>query len=630
MEEQKLQDTFWHTQEAGEVLTDLESDQERGLSNDEVKRRLDNFGPNRIRSGEMTPWYIILLHQFTDPLIYILLLAAVVSFFFSEYIDASVILIVVLLNGSIGFVQESRARKAIHSLSEMSVPQATVIRNGEEVEVESEDVVPGDITVLASGGRVPADARLLKADDLVVDESALTGESESVVKQTEPVEDRKAVPGDRLSMVFSGTNITSGRGLGIVVRTGDASELGRIAEKTQEMEQVKTPIQKKMAWLGKAIGVAVLVLCALIVAAGLILGWELQDIVRTAVALAVGTVPEALPIVLTVTLATGVRRMARRNAIIRSLPAVETLGSTTVIGSDKTGTLTTNQMTVKAIWAGGQRYEVTGTGFSPEGEIKPADEDAAQELDKAVRQTILAGLLANETRELPDEEGQGGGDPTEMALLVSAVKAGYEPEKTREEYSEVDIIPFESELQFMATLNETPDGRCVFLKGAPEAVLGRCSRQMSSNGEEEDLDADAAEETAHHLADEGYRVIGLTFRCGDIGKFEDKDPGGDFVFAGFQGMEDPVRPEAVEAVRAAREAGIRVLMLTGDHARTARAIGDRLGIGEDGPKRDATSRTSQTKSLTASWVTSTSMRGSHPSTSSDWSNGSRPRDTSWP
>jgi magnesium-transporting ATPase (P-type) len=339
-----------------------------------------------------------------------------------------------------------------------------------------------------------------------------------------------------------------------VVFTGEASELGRIAEETQEMEQESRRLSRKK-WPGsaKAIGIAVLMLCTLIVAVGLLIGWELRDIVRTAVALAVGTVPEALPIVLTVTLAVGVRRMARRNAIIRSLPAVETLGSTTVIGSDKTGTLTTNQMTVKALWAGGRRYEVTGTGYSPEGEIKPSEDGPREELDKAVHRTILAGVLANETKKLPDEEGRGGGDPTELALLVSAMKAGYEPEKTREEYPELDIIPFESERQFMATLNETPEGRCVFMKGAPEAVLNRCSKQISAKGEEEDVDTDAALEKAHTLAEEGYRVIGLAFRYDEMDQFKEKDPGDNFVFAGFQGMEDPVRPEAVEAVKAARK-----------------------------------------------------------------------------
>ena len=583
MEKAKLQDTTWHTHSPEDVLKKLESDNEKGLTGNDAKKRLERYGPNRIRSGEKMPWYRILLHQFTDPLIYILLLAAVVSVFFQEYVDAAVILIVVLLNGAIGFIQEYRARKAIQSLSKMSAPKATVIRDGEEMEVDSEKVVPGDIVVLASGGRVPADARLLSSEGLVVDEAALTGESEAVSKQTEAVEDAKAVPGDQLCMAFSGTSVTSGRGSGIVVRTGETSELGRIAEKTQEMEQVTTPIQEKMAWLGKAIGVAVLVLSAVVVGTGLLLGWELREIVRTAVALAVGTVPEALPIVLTVTLAVGVRRMAKRKAIIRQLPAVETLGSTTVIGSDKTGTLTTNQMTVKAIWTGGRRYNVSGAGYETDGEISQEEDDSKDKNDAALQQIILAGLLANEAESLPDEDGEGGGDPTEIALLVTALKAGLEPKQTRQEHSRLDSIPFESERKFMATLNETSDGNRVFLKGAPEAVLDHCSRQLKTDGGDEELDKEAAREMADKLADEGFRVIGLAFGSVDADTFDGEDPGKELIFAGFQAMEDPVRPEAVDAVKAAHEAGIRVLMLTGDHVRTARAIGAKLGLSsEDG------------------------------------------------
>jgi calcium-translocating P-type ATPase len=330
-------------------------------------------------------------------------------------------------------------------------------------------------------------------------------------------------------------------------------------------------------------------------------------VVRTAIALTVGAVPEALPIVLTVTLAVGVQRMAKRNAIIRSLPAVETLGSTTVIGSDKTGTLTKNQMTVKVIWSAGQRFDVSGSGYDAEGEIEPAEGEGGK-VGEAVRLTALAGLLANEAKGLPrrrDEKGEqgggdhsdpngdeeeGGGDPTELALLVSAIKAGWDPEETRAGYAQLDIIPFESDRQFMATLNETPDGRCVFLKGSPEAVLERCTRRLARDGREEALDADAAREMAGDLADQGYRVLGMALSYRDIERFEDGDPGSELVFAGFQGMEDPVRPEAVDAVAQAREAGIRVIMLTGDHARTARAIGAQLGLG-NGDSRAVEGRT---------------------------------------
>ncbi len=584
MDRKTLSDTPWHVRSTDDVISKLDSDSENGLSNEEAQKRLEKFGPNRIRTGEITPWYEILLNQFTDPLIYILLFAAVVSVLFQEWIDAIVIIAVVLLNGAIGFIQEFRARKAIRSLAKMSAPKATVIREGEENEIENENVVPGDLVQLNSGSRVPADVRLLKALDLEADESALTGESETVTKQTEPIEDEKAVSGDQFSMVFSGTNITRGRGLGVVVRTGDSSEIGQIAEATRDVVSVKTPIQEKMDWLGKAIGIAILVLSVVVVIIGLLLGWELRDIVRTAVALAVGAVPEALPIVLTVTLAVGVQRMAKRNAIIRQLPAVETLGSTTVIGSDKTGTLTANEMTVKAIWAGGRRFEVTGQGYEPEGEIQL--NGSHDDIPEPLRLTLLAGLLANETESLPGEgedDEEKSGDPTELAVLVASAKAGYDFKETRNKYKQLDIIPFESERQFMATLNETPEGACIFIKGAPEAVIERCSQQLNSNGKEEKLDVDFARDEAHKLAEEGYRVLAMAIRqADDMDKFEDENPGDGLVFVGFQALEDPLRQEALEAVKSAQNAGIRVVMLTGDHVDTARAIGRQLGLGDNG------------------------------------------------
>ncbi|TVR50796.1 MAG: HAD family hydrolase [Gemmatimonadales bacterium] len=619
------QDTPWHVKEADDAVQELDTDPEQGLSAEEAGDRLERHGPNRIRSGKSLPWWKIMLHQVTDPLIYILLVAAGVSLLIQEYADTAVILAVVVINGVIGFVQEFRARRAIEALAEMTAPEALVVREGEEQQIPSEDVVPGDIVLLAAGSRVPADLRLLTAEELHADEAALTGESEPVSKQVEPVDDENAVPGDRFSLAFSGTHITRGRGRGVVILTGDASELGRIADATREVGEVETPIQKKMGRLGKQIGVAVFILSLLVVAGGLLVGMELNEIVRTAVAMAVGAVPEALPVVLTVTLAVGVQRMAKRNAIIRSLPAVETLGSTTVIGSDKTGTLTSNQMTVRAIWTGGRRFEVGGQGYEVEGEIAPAEDDDG-EVGEAVRLTVLAGLLANEAKAIPrrdeedednedddgddgsdgddggeDEGGEDGdkgdnddngvgGDPTELALLVSAAKAGLDLEETRREHEQLDLIPFESDRQFMATLNETPDGRRVFLKGSPEAILERCNRQLTADGGETDLDLDAAREAAEEMADDGYRVLAMALDYQDRESFEENEPGSDLVFAGFQGMEDPVRPEAVDAVRAAKGAGVRVLMLTGDHTRTARAIGGQLGL-HDGEGRAEDGRT---------------------------------------
>jgi len=587
IEEQELRDTPWHTRPGDEVVEGLNTDPKKGLSKEAARERLEEYGPNRIRESKGDPWWSILSRQFLDPLIYILILAGLVTLVFQDYIDSAVIFAAVLINGTIGFIQEYRAQKAITALAEMSAPKAHLRRDGGTVEVPTDEVVPGDIVRLKSGTRVPADVRLLKAEDLRVDESALTGESDAVQKQADPVEDEKAVPGDRLSMAFAGTNVTRGRGVGVVVQTGSASQLGRIAEKAQEVGEARTPIQKKMDHLGKLIGLGILGLAGVVGVVGFFREMSLHEIVQTAVAMAVGAVPEALPVVLTVALAVGVRRMADRNAVIRTLPSVETLGSTTVIGSDKTGTLTSNQMTVRAIRTAGRRYEVSGSGYSPEGEIEAVEDQEDVETgaddDEALCMTLLTGLLANETEKLPGEDEEVRGDATELAVLVAAAKGGLDVEETRDSHEELDVIPFESERQYMATLHRLDDGPCIFVKGAPEAVLDRCSGRLLPDGEEEELDVEAAKEEAHELAEEGYRVLGMAFRHTDKERFEDDDVGSDLVFAGFQGMEDPLRPEAKDAVKATQGAGIRVIMLTGDHTDTARAIGAQLGlVGEEG------------------------------------------------
>jgi magnesium-transporting ATPase (P-type) len=583
--EQELRETPWHTLPAEGVVERLKADPARGLSTEAARKRLERYGPNTIEAGEKDPWWKILLRQFLDPLIYILILATLVTLFVRDYIDSAVIFAAVLLNGTIGFIQEHRAQKAITSLAEMSAPKARVRRDGRTVYVATEEVVPGDVVRLVSGDRIPADLRLIRADDLRIDESALTGESETVQKRSDPVEDERAVPGDQLSMAFAGTSVTRGRGLGVVVHTGEASQLGRIAERTREIGQVRTPIQEKMDHLGKLIGVGILALAGVVGLVGSLQGMTVHEIVQTAVAMAVGAVPEALPVVLTVALAVGVRRMAARNAIIRTLPSVETLGSTTVIGSDKTGTLTSNQMTVRAIRAGGRGYQVSGSGYSLEGDLDLAgghdDETPGPHADQALRMTLLAGLLANETEAVPDEGEDPRGDPTELAVLVAAVKAGLDLDEMRAEHEQLDVIPFESERQYMATLNGTEHGPCIFMKGAPEAVVDRCSHHLLPDGREEELDAAAARRAARELAEEGYRVLGMAYRYVDRHAFEGGEVGSGLVLAGFQGMVDPLRPEAKAAVEAARKAGIRVIMLTGDHAVTAQAIGRQLGLTVD-------------------------------------------------
>ncbi|MGM0670299.1 MAG: cation-translocating P-type ATPase, partial [Gemmatimonadota bacterium] len=586
IEEKDIREILWHTRSGDEVLELLDTDPDVGLSKDAAGKRLEEYGPNEIHSSEGRAWWSILMDQFLDPLIYILILAGLITLAMKDYTDSAVIFAVVALNGVIGFFQEFRAQKAIRALAEMSAPRALLRRDGESVEVSADEVVPGDVVRLASGSRIPADLRLISARDLRVDESALTGESEPVTKTTDPIEDEKAVPGDQFNMAFAGTNVIRGRGRGVAVQTGEASQLGRIAESTREVGQVRTPIQEKMDRLGKMIGLVILGLAGLVVLVGSLQGRGLSDILHTAIAMAVGAVPEALPVVLTVALAVGVRRMADRNAIIRTMPSVETLGSTTVIGSDKTGTLTSNQMTVRGIWTAGRRYEVSGRGYSVEGEISlgqgSGDARAGPDDDKALRMTLLAGLLASEAERIPGEDEEASGDPTELALLVSAGKAGLSVDDTRNRYDELDVIQFESERQYMASLNRTDSGPCVFMKGGPEPVLERCSRRLLPGGKEEDLDVDATKEEAHELAEAGYRVLGLAYRYVEHREFEDDDVGSDLVFAGFQGMEDPLRPQAKAAVDATRNAGIRVVMLTGDHARTAGAIGAQLGLMEGG------------------------------------------------
>ncbi|MEX1102607.1 MAG: HAD-IC family P-type ATPase, partial [Dehalococcoidia bacterium] len=497
----------WHTLSVDEVEHRLDVGA-GGLSEEDAAERLRQFGPNEIEAEKETPWWTLLLHQFTDPLIYILLAAAFVALVLRDYTDMGVILAVVLLNAVIGFVQERRAQQAMRALAHLSAPRAEVVRAGEPREVPSRDLVPGDVVVLTSGVRVPADLRLLDARDLEADESALTGESLPVRKGTEALEAGTLVPGDQLNMGFAATVITRGRGRGIVVRTGAETELGRIATAVREIGQTRAPLQDTMKRFGQRVGLVILLLTAVVAGVGLLRGMPPGEIFLAAVALAVAAIPEGLPVVVTVTLAIGVNRMARRNAVIRSLPAVETLGSTTVIGSDKTGTLTKNEMTVRAIWAGGRRYTVTGAGYSLEGEVRAADGLVEADSDEPLRLTLVAGVLANEADAASVAGGETRGDPTEIALYVSAAKAGLAPHEQRGRHPELDILPFESELRLMATLNAGPGGRVVYLKGAPEAILARCDLQLPPGGEPA-LDPEPIRAAAAAMAAEGLRVLAM-------------------------------------------------------------------------------------------------------------------------
>ncbi len=571
-------DEPWHTLSVDEIAEMGQTDLDEGLDQEEAQRRLEEFGPNKVEAEKSTPWWRILIKQFVDPLIYILFAAALVALVFQKYIDTAVILAVLVINGAIGFFQELRARKAILSLAELSAPKAHVVRGDRQHEIPSEEVVPGDVVLLRSGAHVPADLRLTHTRELEIDESALTGESVPVGKQVDPIDDEDAVAGDQANMAFSSTVVTRGRGRGVVVRTGGDTELGQIASSMRDVVDAEAPIQAKVRTLSHWIGAAI---AAMTVVVGVV-GWAqqraLDEIVGMAIAMAVAAIPEALPIVLTVTLAVGVRRMADRNAITRSLPAVETLGSTTVIGSDKTGTLTMNEMTVKVVAAAGVEYAFSGSGYDTEGQVERDDKSVELDDEPALRAALMGGILANEAPAVPSPEEKNEGDPTELALLVAAEKAGISVDQIRRKYKEVDSIPFESERQFMASLRRDDQGQCrLYLKGSPEAIIERCDHQMGPDESKQPLDREAIEERAQELAGRGFRVLAIAVGSTDDDRIHD-ELADDLTLTGLQAMEDPLRPEVVDAVEDARSAGIKVMMLTGDHAQTARAIGEQLGL----------------------------------------------------
>lgn len=577
------QDRPWFEIETGRVLEILGTSLKSGLSTEEAKERLNLYGPNEIETEVSISRWQILLHQFKDPLIYILILAAFVTLILQDYVDSGVITFVVLLNAVIGYFQEEKAQSAIRALSQLAAPKAHVIRDGHEQEIPGTELVPGDLVLLTSGGRVAADMRIISENALEVNESALTGESLVVRKNTEPVKLENPVPGDQTNMVFAGTIVAQGRAKAVVVRTGKQTELGKIASSVKEIGITRTPLQEKVDRMGNLIGLMIILFALLIAIIGIIHNMSPYEVFITVVAMAVSAIPEGLPVVLTITLAIGVRRMANRQAIIRSLPAVETLGSTTVIGSDKTGTITKNEMTVRKIWADHQFYEASGTGYALHGDLQKSGETQRYPVveKSGLYYTLLAGTLANEASVEAVESGDPQGDPTEIALHISAWKGGIDLSDSRTEMEELDLLPFEPERKFMATLNRLNGKTMIFLKGAPEAVIEHCS-DMVLDGNEKTIDKETIRNAAAEMASEGLRVLSMA--CKEIENTSTLDPDelkNGFTFSGLQGMEDPIRPEAIEAVENCHRAGIRVLMITGDHADTANAIGKKLGIDPD-------------------------------------------------
>jgi P-type Ca2+ transporter type 2C len=569
----------WYQIETDEMLRKL-SASENGLNEDEARQRLARFGPNKLAEAEKISRFEILLHQFASPLIYILLVAGAVTILLQEYTDAGVIFAVVVLNAIIGFTQEYKAEESVRALRKLTVPRARVVRDGREKEINSEELVPGDVVVLASGAKVPADMRLLKTIELRVDEALMTGESLPVEKTIGAIPEENLTPGDQRNMAFMGTAVVNGRARGVVVETGASTLLGSIAGEVREVGLVRAPIQEKIDRFAKAIGVIVLGASAVLFATGLLLGESFKVMFMTAVAAAVAAIPEGLPIVVTIAMAIGVARMAKHNAIVRKLPAVETLGSTTIICSDKTGTLTKNEMTVKLVHDGTMAYEITGSGYEPTGEILHEGIHVDAKRSERLLQVLRIGLLCNES-DLYEEKGQFkvDGDPTEASLIVSARKAGLSSEEEKRACPQTAIIPFESDRGYMATLHRRGERMLVFLKGAPEKVLEMCNHGAYGST----LDSDAVHRIAGSFAEQGLRVLAFAWKeaPADTNELSHRDVETDLTFAGLQGMIDPPRPEAIDAVAGCRKAGMRVVMITGDHAVTARAIAKQLGIGGD-------------------------------------------------
>ena len=575
----------WHHLETNQVVELLDADQDRGLDRFEVERRQQHFGPNVIPVRTDKGLLARFLSQFHQPLVYVLLAACVVTLLLQEWIDAWVILGVVLLNAIIGFVQEAKAARALEALANSMSSTATVLRSGTRQQVGSEELIPGDLVLLQSGDKVPSDMRIVHCRDLQTDESALTGESLPIQKTAVSLE-KETQLADRRNMAYGSTLVTYGQARGIVVATGAKTEVGRVSALIAAADEIATPLTRRIATFSHVLVYIILGLATATFAVGLLRGQPAIDMFMASVALVVGAIPEGLPAAVTIILAIGVHRMALRRAIIRKLPAVETLGSTTVICSDKTGTLTENAMTVVEVWTAGQRFSATGIGYAKTGQIQRDSQAVCLEDQPALRECLTAGLLCNDsTLHAVDDRWTVNGDPTEGALLAVAAKAGIDEPAEQHRLLRIDVLPFESEHQYMATLHggriDAP--RTVFVKGAVERILARCDGMVDADGQRVPLDSELILEEFEEMAARGLRVLAFarhTLPVGHTGlRHSDVETG--LTFLGLQGMIDPPRQEAIQAVAACQQAGIRVKMITGDHALTALAIARQLGINGD-------------------------------------------------
>lgn len=552
-----------------------------GLSAAAVRDRQKKFGPNEVITRHGPPAWRRFLRQFNQPLVYVLLVAGGVAGLLGEWVDSLVIAGVVLANAIVGFLQEAKAEQAITALARMALAEATVRRGGRQQRIPSGELVPGDVVLLQPGDKVPADLRLFQTRALQVDESALTGESVPVHKHPDVLA-TDTVLADRANLAFAGTIVAAGHGEGVVWATGDRTEAGHIAWLISAAVELETPLTRKIAGFSRMLLQAVLVLAAITFALGVARGEKVSDMFMASVALAVGAIPEGLSAAITIVLAIGVGRMAKRQAIIRRLPAVETLGSTTVICADKTGTLTENQMTVREVFAGGNAYEVSGLGYQPEGEICFGGRSAGAGGHPALSECLRAGLLCNDSLITRGEDGrfQVQGDPTEAALLVAAGKGGLIHADAHRASPRLDMIPFAAEHMFRATLHDRQAGRVIYKVGAVERLLDNCTDALDGLGEPVPLDRGAVLHAAEKMAAGGLRVLAFARRHLDLkeGLIEPAHVTGGLTFLGLQGMIDPPRAGVSAAIRHCQEAGIAVKMITGDHPVTARALAAQVGL----------------------------------------------------
>ncbi|WP_068086749.1 HAD-IC family P-type ATPase [Polycladidibacter stylochi] len=572
--------SYWYTSPIETILDDLYSSK-NGLHQADIEQRLEEFGPNSLPKASQKSSFLRFLLQFNNVLIYVLLASALVTSLIGHWIDTSVIMAVVLANAVIGYLQEGKAEKAMNAIRNMLAPLANVLRNGVRVRVKSEDIVIGDVLLLEAGDKVPADVRLFSAHGLAVQEAILTGESVPIDKNTAPVHEAASI-GERTCMTYSGTMVVAGQGRGVVTATGGDTEIGRISGLLAEVEKLETPLTTQMAVFAKWLTLFILGVAALLLLGGYFyLGYEFKEIFLAVVGLSVAAIPEGLPAIMTITLAVGVQAMARNSAIVRHLPAIETIGSVSVICSDKTGTLTRNEMMVASVLTSGHLFQVEGQGYLPEGAIKLNGREIVHEQHGTLSVLACAAQQCNDAElRLSSDNWQVEGDPMEGALLAFSGKVAGSTGWSAEGWERMDALPFDSRHRYMAVLAKNKERSVIFVKGAPEQILAMCHNQFANESMSAPLDEAYWEEQAEEIAARGQRVLAfaMAFVPNELEQLKHADIDGKITILGMVGMIDPPREEAYAGVRECREAGIAVKMITGDHAKTAAAIGAQIGL----------------------------------------------------